>query len=197
MNTITITIVTIISLLTILFIYDRFIQKTNIVKARFPIIGRFRYLAHELRPFFRQYFGDDDSFTPRIIIDWILQVSKGKPGHFSFDKFDTTNKLHDGNHQFIHSSTPYNFEEMKPIYPTIGEKRKNPFKFNTYFYRSAMSLGAIGFEATQTMAQACAKAKTPFNTGEGGLSIHHIPNVKFNYQKYFKYKKISKIFKPI
>jgi glutamate synthase domain-containing protein 2 len=197
MEILTITLITIGTGFTGLFIYDRFIQKKNIVITRFPILGRFRYLAHEIRPFFRQYFGDDDSFAPRIIVDWILAVSKGKPGHFSFDKFDTTGHLHDGNHQLIHSSTPYNKEEMKPIYPTVGEKRKHPFKFNTYFYRSAMSLGAIGFEATQAMASACANCKAPFNTGEGGLSVHHIPNVKFNYQNFFKYHKISKLFKPL
>jgi glutamate synthase domain-containing protein 2 len=37
----------------------------------------------------------------------------------------------------------------------------------SYIYRSAMSLGAIGFEATAAMAAGCADAKAPFNTGEG------------------------------
>jgi glutamate synthase domain-containing protein 2 len=181
----------------ILFIYDKFFQKKNLVMANFPVVGRFRYVAHELRPFFRQYFGDDDSFSPRIIIDWIIHVASGKNGYFSFDKFDSTRELHDGNHQMIHSANPLNKDEMNPVFPLVGKNRKNPFQFRSYFYRSAMSLGAIGFEATQAMAAAACDAKAPFNTGEGGLSIHHIPRVKFKYQKFFKYHKVPKVWKVI
>ena len=188
-------IITIISILLLIIIYDRFFQRKNLVMANFPLVGRFRYFAHELRPFFRQYFGDDNSFSPRLIIEWILEVAKGKPGHFSFDKFDDSQKLHNGNYQMIHSNTPYNKDEMKPIFPIIGEKRKQPFQFQSYFYKSAMSLGAIGFEATKAMAQGCCDAKAPFNTGEGGFSVQHIPRVKFDYQKFFTYHTIPEFFK--
>ena len=180
-----------------LFIYDRFIQKENLVLVNYPIIGRFRYFAHDLRPFLRQYFGDDNAFYPRVIIDWINDISKGKPAHLSFDKFDTSNTLNNESFQMIHSNAPLNSDEMKPIYPILGKKRKYQLQLNSYIYRSAMSLGAISFEATTAMASACANSKVAFNTGEGGFSIHHIPNVKFNFQPYFKYKKVPKIFKII
>jgi glutamate synthase domain-containing protein 2 len=39
-------------------------------------------------------------------------------------------------------------------------------QFHTYFYRSAMSLGSLSFEATTAMAKACADAHAVFNTGE-------------------------------
>jgi len=171
-----------------LFIYDRFIQKSNIVIGRFPVLGRMRYVFHELRPFFRQYFGDDNAFTPRVIIDWILDVSKWKSWYFAFDKFDTTRELHDGSHQMIHSPAPLNADEMKPVYPTLWEnRRKHPLQFRSYFYRSAMSLGSIGFEATSAMAAACVDSGAPFNTWEGGFSVHHIPRVKFTRdRKFFK-----------
>lgn len=180
-----------------LFLYDRFFQTKNLVYANFPIIGRMRYFFEELRPFMRQYFWDDNAFVPRIIIDWILHVSSGKSGYFSYDKFDTTQALHNGKHQLIHSPNPYNKDEMKPSFPLVWEKRKHPLQFHSYFYRSAMSLGAIWFEATAAMASACVKVKAPFNTGEGGLSIHHIPNVVFQYQKFFKYHKVPEYWKII
>jgi hypothetical protein len=59
-------------------IYDGLFQKKNAVMSNFPFLGRFRYLFHELRPLMRQYFGDDDAFAPRSIIDRVLQVSKGQ-----------------------------------------------------------------------------------------------------------------------
>ncbi len=180
----------------LLFIYDRFFQSKNLVIGNFPVLGRMRYFFHEMRPFFRQYFGDDNAFAPRIIIDWILDVSSGRSGYFSFDKFDTTRTFHDGNHQMIHAANPINEDEMEVVYPTLGKTRKHPFPFNSYFYRSAMSLGAIGFEATSAMAAACADNRAPFNTGEGGLSIHHLPRLKFSFdQKFMKYKKVPKGFK--
>lgn len=179
-------------------VYDKFIQKDNLLKNNFPVVGRFRYIFHHMRPFFRQYFGDDDAFAPRIIIDWIGSVAQGKSGYFSFDKFDSTRTLHSGVHQMIHSATPMNDDEMKPVYPTVGAGRKLPFTLQSYIYRSAMSLGALGFEATEAMAAACVDEKAPFNTGEGAMSVHHIPRVIFSPEKkFFKYWRLPKITKYI
>jgi len=83
----------------------------------------------ELRPFFRQYFGDDNAWTPRVITDWVLDVANGKSGYFAFDKFDTTRELHNGQHQMIHAANPLNKEEMQVQYPLVGSKRKNPLQF--------------------------------------------------------------------
>lgn len=169
----------------ILVIFDRFFQGKNIIMANFPALGRMRYFFHELRPFFRQYFGDDNAFAPRVIIDWILDVSHGKSGYFSFDPFDTTNMFQDPSTGMIHSNAPRNNEEMDPQYPLVGTHRKHPLQFHTYFYRSAMSLGALSFEATTAMAKACANVRTVFNTGEGWLSIHHLPNLPYDPDKKF------------
>jgi len=178
--------------------YDRFFQKKNLVLGNFPLIGRMRYLMHEVRPFVRQYFFDDDDFAPHAVIEWILNVAKGKSGYMSFDKFDTTGSLHDGQWQMIHSSHPKNTDEMNVKFPLIGGRRKNPMQFHSYIYRSAMSLGALSFEATQAMASACADARAPFNTGEGGLAVHHIPRVKFSHErKFFKHKKASAVGKML
>jgi glutamate synthase domain-containing protein 2 len=100
------------------------------------------------------------------VIDWILHVASGKTGYFSFDKFDSARELHNGEFDMIHSSTPLNQDETAPQFPLVGQKRKYPFQFQSYIYRSAMSLGALGFEATSAMAAGCADAKAPFNTGE-------------------------------
>jgi hypothetical protein len=123
-----------------LAIYDRFFQTKNLVIANFPVVGRFRYIAHELRPFVRQYFLDDNDFVNRLVIDWILHVSSGKTGYFSFDKFDSSNSLHNGEYDMIHSATPRNSDEMKVEFPLVGTKRKLPMQMNSYIYRSAMSL---------------------------------------------------------
>jgi len=187
----------IVSAISLIAIYDRLFQK-NLVKANFPFVGRFRYLFHELRPFFRQYFGDDNAWAPRIIIDWILAVSEGRTGYFSFDKFDTTQHLHDGHHQMIHSPTPLNADETDPEYPLVGPHRKSPFQMKTFFYRSAMSLGSIGLEATEAMAAACVDAGAAFNTGEGALSIHHLPRVPFSKKhKWMKWHQVPTFWKAL
>ncbi len=121
----------ILAIVILIALYDRFFQKNNLIMANFPFVGRFRYLFHELRPFFRQYFGDDNAWVPRIIIDWILSVSGGKTGYFSFDKFDSTRMLHDCHHQMIHAAAPLNNEEMEPKYPLVGEKRKYPLQMES------------------------------------------------------------------
>jgi glutamate synthase domain-containing protein 2 len=147
---------------------------------------------HEVRPFIRQYFLDDNDFVNRIAIDWILNVANGKTWYFSFDKFDSSWELHKGEYSMIHSSTPLNADETAPSYPLIWEKRAIPFQMSSYIYRSAMSLWAIGFEATAAMAAWCADARAPFNTGEWWFSVHHIPRVSFSSEKkFFKHVKLS------
>lgn len=180
-------IIAIIVAIILLAIYDRFFQTKNLVIANFPVIGRFRYVAHELRPFVRQYFLDDNDFVNRVVIDWILHTASGKTGYFSFDKFDSSNTLHNGEFEMIHSATPKNADEMKVEFPLVGAKRKLPFQMRSYIYRSAMSLWALGFEATAAMAAACSDAWAPFNTGEGWFATQHIPRVKYSPdKKYFK-----------
>ena len=182
----------------IVAIYDRYFQTQNLVLANYPLIWRLRYLGHEMRPFIRQYFLDDNEFVNRIVIEWILNVASGKTGYFSFDKFDSTGKLHNGEFDMIHSATPLNQDETDPKFPLVGKKRKQPFQFQSYIYKSAMSLWAIGFEATAGMAAGCADAKAPFNTGEGGFAVQHIPRVPFSPdKKFFKYIKISSFFKVL
>jgi len=98
----------------------------------------------------------------------------------------------------IHSATPLNQDETEVEFPLVGPKRKHPFQLQSYIYRSAMSLGAIGFEATAAMAAGCADAKAPFNTWEGGFSTHHIPRVPFTPEtKFFKSVKVPAIFVPL
>lgn len=186
----------IITVIISIAIYDRFFQTKNLVIANFPFIWRFRYIAHELRPFVRQYFFDDNDFVNRLVIDWILEVSSGNTGYFSFDKFDSSGKLHNGEYDMIYSSTPKNSDEMDVKFPVVGEKRKYPLQFWSYIYRSAMSLWALWFEATSAMAAACADSWAPFNTWEGWFAIHHIPRVKFSRsRKFFKYVEMSNFWK--
>ena len=182
----------IVSICVLVALYDRFFQTSNLVYANFPLIGRMRYLMHEVRPFIRQYFLDDNDFVNRVAIDWILNAAVWRSGYFSFDKFDSARELHNGDYSMIHSATPLNQDETNPKFPLVGVKRKQPFQMKSYIYRSAMSLGALGFEATAAMAAGCADAKAPFNTWEGGFAIQHIPRVKFKKsRKFFKHVSMS------
>ena len=188
----------ILSIIILVTIYDRFFQTKNLVLVNYPLIWRFRYLGHKLRPFIRQYFLDDNDFVNRLAIEWILNVSEWKTWYFSFDKFDSSWKLHNWEFDMIHSIAPLNQDETDVQYPIIWEKRKIPFQFNSFIYKSAMSLWAIGFEATAAMAAWCADTKAPFNTWEGWFAVHHIPRVKFSEEKkFFKYKKVSMFFKSL
>lgn len=180
------------------WIYDRFLQTKNLVYANFPLIGRMRYVMHEVRPFIRQYFLDDNEFVNRIAIDWILNAASGKTGYFSFDKFDSSGELHKWEYSMIHSSTPLNTDETSPNFPLVWEKREIPFQMKSYIYRSAMSLWALSFEATAAMAAGCADSGAPFNTWEWWFSVHHIPRVKFSKdKKYFKYVELWVLWKLI
>jgi len=167
----------VVLLLTVLvmFVVD-VTQSRNAVRRNYPVIGRFRALFEHLGMFFRQYFfAMDREEMPfnRALREWVYRAAKNQDSTIPFGSTRDVNSV--GSISFV--NCPYPTLEVDAV-PTqsmvIGPDCPNPFKARSLFNISGMSYGALSKVAVQALSHGAFKAGCWMNTGEGGLSPHHL-----------------------
>ncbi len=159
-----------------LFISD-ITQKKHGVLRNYPVIGHLRYFFEQLGEYFRQYFfaGDRDEMPfNRSTRGWVYRLAKNEGGVIGFG---STYDLHQsGALIFVNHPFPVLEEERLPTPScTMGEGyAKIPFEARSIVNISGMSFGAISTPAVRSLSRGAAVAGCWMDTGEGGLSPHHI-----------------------
>ena len=173
-----VTAILILFILMNVYIYDRFIQRTNQLLINYPVIGRMRYFFHLLRDPMRQYFGDETYYDSYEKVDWVNKASHKKSLMYSFSltKPYGLSKPYGQNHNFFrHANFVLNDDEVnKELSVTFGERHKYPFVTKSAIGRSAMSDGSISPEGTRAFAQGAYIGDFPINTGEGSLTSNFL-----------------------
>lgn len=180
------TLFAIFALLAALFVavlvYD-LTQKRHTILRNFPIVGHFRYWLEAVGPELRQYIvTDNDEERPfnRDQRRWIYASSKKENNHFGFgsdnDMELTANYLILKQSTFPHPEKTNDPDFLIPCAKVMGAARgrANAFRPKSAVNISAMSFGALGSAATQAINQGCGIAGCLHNTGEGGVSAHHL-----------------------
>lgn len=159
----------------VMFLIDRS-QTEDAVRRNYPVIGRFRKLFTELGEFFRQYFfAMDREEMPfnRAQRNWVERASKGKGNTIAFGS--TRSLETPGTTIFVNAAFPPLDEQSAKTEPLqIGPNCREPFDAPSFFNISGMSYGALSRPAVEALSQGAAKAGIWMNTGEGGLSPHHL-----------------------
>jgi glutamate synthase domain-containing protein 2 len=172
----TLTALVVAALLVFVFIRD-ITQKKHSVLRNYPIVGRLRYFFEQLGEYFRQYFfaGDRDEMPfNRATRGWVYRLAKNEGGTIGFG---STYDLHQpGALIFVNHPFPVLEEERLPTPSLIlGENYcKQPFEAKSIVNVSAMSYGAISAPAVKSLSRGAAVAGCWVDTGEGGLSPHHL-----------------------
>src|SRR6476659_5707980 len=162
--------------LVFLFISD-ITQKKHGVLRNYPIVGHLRYFFEELGEYFRQYFfsGDRDEMPfNRATRGWVYRLAKNEGGTIGFG---STYDLHaPGALIFVNHPFPVLEEERLPTPSLIlGEGQcTHPFEARSIVNISGMSFGAISTPAVRSLSRGAAVAGCWMDTGEGGLSPHHL-----------------------
>jgi glutamate synthase domain-containing protein 2 len=173
--------------LTVLAVIDLF-QVRHAIRRNYPVLGRLRYLLEKLGPELRQYIvTDNDEERPfnRDQRRWVYASAKGENQYFGFG---TDNKLESPLYPLIrHSPFPYRgpgdwaldghgASDHLPSAKVVGEWRERPgaFRPRSLINVSAMSFGSLSGPAVEAINRGARIAGCLHNTGEGGVSVHHL-----------------------
>jgi len=159
----------------ILYVRD-YNQTRHTVLRNYPVIGHMRYFLENMGEYFRQYFfANDREELPfnRMTRNWVYRTAKGLGGVIGFG---STNDMREtGSIIFVSSPYPVLEEDCTPApVVVIGEDCEHPFAARKIFNISGMSYGALSAPAIQSLSKGAAEAGVWLNTGEGGLSSHHM-----------------------
>ncbi|OBT06981.1 glutamate synthase [Shewanella sp. UCD-FRSSP16_17] len=158
-----------------MYIADK-LQTKQAIRHNYPVIGRFRYLFEKQGEFFRQYFfAQDREELPfnRAERSWVYRAAKDVDRTISFGSTQVHDKT--GTVMFLNAAFPkYDSDEHQDSIITVGEHCKTPYRTATVCHISAMSFGALSRPAVTALSHGAAQAGCWLNTGEGGLSEHHL-----------------------
>ena len=179
----------IIVLLFVLALVDIF-QTKHAVRRNFPLFGRLRYIFERFGPELRQYIVTSNNEELPFSRDrrrWVYSSAKKENQYFGFG---SDNDMTESGHLLIrHSAFPYRSDNQEsevangaeeihslPSLKLLGEwrNRKTIFKPNSVVNISAMSFGSLSGKAVESLNRGAALAQCLHNTGEGGISAHHL-----------------------
>ncbi|WP_075533502.1 FMN-binding glutamate synthase family protein [Moritella viscosa] len=151
-------------------------QTKQAIRHNYPVIGRFRYLFEKQGEFFRQYFfAQDREEMPfnRAERSWVYRAAKNVDRTLAFGSTRNLNQV--GTIMFMNCAFPTLAEDaIAPQTITLGPNCPYPYVTNSVFNISAMSYGAISRPAVLALSYGAKEAGCWLNTGEGGLSVHHL-----------------------
>jgi glutamate synthase domain-containing protein 2 len=160
-------------------------QRRHALLRNFPVIGHLRYLIEAVGPELRQYIvtgNDEERPFSRNERRWIYATAKRQNPHFGFGS-DVEWSTRPGHvlikpaafpHPAAGDGDPLGWP--MPCSKVLGAAhgRARAFRPRSAVNVSGMSFGALGGRAVEAMSRGCAEAGALHNTGEGGISDHHL-----------------------
>lgn len=158
--------------ISMLFIYDKYIQRKHALLINYPVIGRMRYVFEALREPLRQYFANEHFYDSKDKVDWVYKAAKDVP---NYQSFSVTQPFSGSRFIIKHATNVFNEHEVSNDTSVVfGKDREIPFISETPIIRSAMSDGALSPEAVRAFSIAGANSGLTVNTGEGSLTSNHL-----------------------
>jgi glutamate synthase domain-containing protein 2 len=164
------------SLLVLVGIYD-YVQPNHSILRNYPIVGRMRFMLEDAGPELHQYLVENDiegrpfnRDTRSLMYERAKNVPDKKPFGTELDVYA------DGYTFMMHSVSPRPMAEnpVEQLRITVGgEQCSQPYSLSVLNI-SAMSFGALGAAAVKAMNTGAKMGNFAHDTGEGGLSKHHL-----------------------
>lgn len=151
-------------------------QQSWTITRNYPVAGRIRWLFYQLRPYFRSYIVEDDlsgmpfSFAARNL------VHARARGETDTQPFGTERNTDAADyHWLMHSIAPAQEIDPHPRVDVGNDQTGQPYS-TSVLNISAMSFGALSAVAVQALNLGARQGNFYHDTGEGGLSDHHLKN---------------------
>ncbi len=176
-------IVGILALFVAIAVYD-VLQTRRAILRNFPVIGHLRYLLESVGPELRQYIvtsNDEELPFSRDQRRWVYASAKQQN---EYAGFGTDNDLEGSPNYLIikhHTLGPPEDRPHEVGYPLPCAKilggargRRSAFRPESAVYISGMSFGSLSSAAIEALNRGAAICGCLHNTGEGGVSPHHL-----------------------
>ena len=150
------------------------LQKKHAVIRNYPVVGHLRYLFESIRPEMRQYFFESDldgkpfNRRQRSIV---YQRAKREKQTVAFGM--QANPLAEGYEWVAHSLYPAASKDHEPRVWIGNFQCQQPYHASVLNI-GAMSYGALSKTAIEALNRGAALGRFAHNTGEGGISEHHL-----------------------
>ena len=159
----------------ILGAYDMY-QTKHAIRRNYPIAGRLRYLFEAVRPEIQQYFVESDtSGRPFNRLERSLVYRRSKKVRDTVP-FGTQLDVYKANYHWINHSIsaldPHSLDH-NPRVKIGSDQCTQPYQ-SSLFNISAMSFGSLSKNAILALNGGAKIGSFFHNTGEGGLSPHHL-----------------------
>jgi glutamate synthase domain-containing protein 2 len=149
-------------------------QRSHALMRNFPVIGRGRYFMEELRPPLQQYFVESETSGRPFSRELRSLVYQRAKKSVDTRPFGTVNDLYEVGAEWMpHSMAPVHIEEERPRL-LVGEGRCAKAYSASLLNVSAMSYGSLSRNAVLALNAGAKIGGFAHNTGEGGLSPHHL-----------------------
>ncbi|MBL7542717.1 MAG: FMN-binding glutamate synthase family protein [Bdellovibrionaceae bacterium] len=149
-------------------------QTKRAILRNFPVVGHMRFLLEAIRPEIQQYFIESDvggAPVPRETRSVVYQRAKQQTDTLPFGT--QRNVYEDGYEWLSHSLSPKHINTQDLRVLVGGPQCKKPYSASV-FNISAMSYGALSSHAIQALNGGAKLGGFYHNTGEGGVSPHHL-----------------------
>lgn len=156
----------------LLGLWDMFQTKHAILR-NFPVIGHGRYLMEMIRPEINQYFVESNTDGAPFSREDRSVVYQRAKGELDTVPFGTQRDVYETGYEWMnHSLVPVEIHEPPRV--RIGAKScKQPYDC-ALLNVSAMSYGSLSNAAIMALNQGAREGGFAHNTGEGGVSPHHL-----------------------
>ncbi|WP_020502222.1 FMN-binding glutamate synthase family protein [Sciscionella marina] len=149
-------------------------QRHHSILRNYPVLGHLRFLMEELRPELQQYFIErnyDGRPYDRDVRTLVYERAKGDGDEAAFGTERDVYAL--GYESFVHSMAPVPQESEPPKVRVGGPDCTKPYDM-ALLNVSAMSFGSLSTNAILALNKGAALGGFAHDTGEGGLSDHHL-----------------------
>ena len=158
-------------LLTVIGIRD-YRQMQHPVLANYPLFGHFRYMFESIRPEIRQYFFESDSDELPYSREQRAMVYQRAKEQVAVRPFGSVVNMYKDDHEWLnHSMQPVDVEHYD-FRTQVGEGDRAYAM--SVLNISGTSFGSLSPPAIRALNSGARLAGCAHNTGEGGLSPHHL-----------------------
>ncbi|WP_425423803.1 FMN-binding glutamate synthase family protein [Streptomyces catenulae] len=150
------------------------VQRRHSVLRNYPLLGHLRYLLEYIRPEMQQYFIErnyDGRPFDRDVRSIVYQRAKGTEAE---EAFGTERDVYVAGYEFlVPSMAPKPVPREIPVVRIGGPDCTRPYDM-ALLNVSAMSFGSLSANAVLALNRGAAQGGFAHDTGEGGLSEHHL-----------------------